>query len=76
MYEAAKWPIGLYPPWLRIGLTAIVPVAFAITIPVESLVGRLEPLTLALALGVAAAFLVGSRWFWRFGLRHYTGASA
>ena len=76
MYEAGKWPIGVYPPWLRIGLTAVVPVAFAITIPVESLVGRLEPATLVLALGVAAAFLLGSRWFWRFGLRHYTGASA
>jgi ABC-2 type transport system permease protein len=76
MYEAGKWPIGLYPPWLRIGLTALVPIAFAITIPVESLVGRLEPVTLALALGVAVAFLLGSRWFWRFGLRHYTGASA
>jgi len=76
MYEAGKWPIGLYPPWLRVGLTAVVPVAFAITIPVESLVGRLEPATLGLALVVALAFLLGSRWFWRFGLRHYTGASA
>jgi ABC-2 type transport system permease protein len=76
MYEAGKWPIGIYPPWLRIGLTAVVPVAFAITIPVESLVGRLEPATLGLALGVALAFLLGSRWFWRFGLKHYTGASA
>jgi ABC-2 type transport system permease protein len=76
MYEAGKWPIGIYPPWLRVGLTAVVPVAFAITIPVESLVGRMEPATLVLALGVAAAFLLGSRWFWRFGLKHYTGASA
>jgi ABC-type uncharacterized transport system permease subunit len=42
----------------------------------RAVVGRLEPVTLALALGVAAAFHVGSRWFWRFGLRHYTGASA
>lgn len=76
MYEAGKWPIGIYPAWLRVGLTAVVPVAFAITIPVESLVGRLEAPTLAFALGAAAAFLLGSRWFWRFGLRHYIGASA
>lgn len=76
MYEAGRWPIGIYPPWLRVALTVVVPVAFAITIPVESLVGRLEPSTFALTLLVAVGFLVASRWFWRFGLRHYTGASA
>ncbi|MFL5757565.1 MAG: ABC transporter permease [Chloroflexota bacterium] len=76
MYEAGRWPIGIYPPWLRVALTVAVPVAFAITIPVESLLGRLEPATVVVAIVIAAAFLGGSRWFWRFGLRHYTGASA
>jgi ABC-2 type transport system permease protein len=76
MYEAGRWPIGIYPPWLRVALTVGVPVAFATTIPAESLVGRLEPATVAITIGVAAAFVVGSRWFWLFGLRHYTGASA
>jgi ABC-2 type transport system permease protein len=76
MYEAGRWPIGIYPPWLRVALTIVVPVAFAITIPVEALVGRLEPATLLVTLGLAAAFLAVSRAFWRFGLRHYTGASA
>ena len=76
MYEAGRWPVGIYPPWLRVALTVVVPVAFAITVPVETLVGRLEPMTLLLTIGLAAAFLVASRWFWQFGLRHYTGASA
>jgi ABC-2 type transport system permease protein len=76
MYEAGRWPVGLYPPWLRIALTVVVPVAFAITVPVETLVGRLEATTLVATGVLAVAFLAGSRWFWRFGLRHYTGASA
>jgi ABC-2 type transport system permease protein len=76
MYEAGRWPIGIYPPWLRLALTVVVPVAFAITVPVEALVGRLDASTLFTTLGLAAAFLVGSRLFWRYGLRHYTGASA
>lgn len=76
MYEAGRWPVGIYPSWLRVALTVLVPIAFAITIPVEGLVGRLEPLTILGTVGLAAAFLVGSRLFWRFGLRHYTGASA
>lgn len=76
MYEAGRWPIGIYPPWLRVALTAVVPVAFAITIPVESLIGRTDLATIAITLAVAAVFLAGSRWFWRLGLRSYTGASA
>jgi ABC-2 type transport system permease protein len=76
MYEAGRWPVGLYPPWLRLALTVVVPVAFAITVPVETLVGRLETTTLLATVGLAGVFLVGSRWFWTFGLRHYTGASA
>jgi ABC-2 type transport system permease protein len=76
MYEAGRWPVGIYPAWLRAALTFVVPVAFAITIPVESLVGRLEWTTLLGTIALAIAFLVASRWFWKFGLRHYTGASA
>jgi ABC-2 type transport system permease protein len=76
MYEAGRWPVGIYPVWLRVVLTFVVPVAFAITVPVEALVGRLEPLGLVAALALATGFLVVSRLFWRYGLRHYTGASA
>lgn len=76
MYEAGRWPVGIYPPWLRAVLTFVVPVAFAITIPVETLVGRLESTTLLGTLALAAVFVVVSRWFWRRGLRQYTGASA
>ncbi len=76
MYEAGRWPVGIYPAWLRVALTLLVPVAFAVTIPVESLIGRLEPTTLAGTILLAACFLVVSRWFWRLGLSRYTGASA
>jgi ABC-2 type transport system permease protein len=76
MYEAGRWPVGLYPPWLRVALTVVVPVAFAITVPVETLVGRFDATSLLTTVLLAAAFLVVSRLFWRFGLRHYTGASA
>jgi ABC-2 type transport system permease protein len=59
-----------------VALTVVVPVAFAITIPVESLIGRTDVATVAITLAVAAVFLGVSRWFWRVGLRSYTGASA
>ncbi|MEK6588957.1 MAG: ABC-2 family transporter protein [Chloroflexota bacterium] len=76
LYQAGRWPVGIYPAWLRLGLTFLVPVAFAVTVPAEALTGRLSPLTLVLALGMSALAIVAARWFWHFGLRHYSGASA
>ncbi len=76
MYEAGRWPISLYPGWLRFALTFIVPVAFATTIPAEALTGRLSLETLLGAMGLALLLAALSRLFWRLGLRHYSGASA
>ena len=76
MYEAGRWPVGIYPPWLRSTLTFLVPVAVAVTVPAEALADRLGAWTLAGAVTLELALLAGSRWFWRFGLRHYAGASA
>ncbi len=73
---AGGWPITIFPGWLRYSLTFLVPVAFAVTVPAQSLTGRL---TSGYALGavlLAAGFSLAARWFWRFGLKHYTGASA
>jgi ABC-2 type transport system permease protein len=76
MYEAGRWPISVYPPWLRWMLTFLVPVGFAITVPAEGLVGRSTPTTLIGAILLAIALPLAARWFWRFGIRHYSGASA
>lgn len=76
MYEAGRWPVRIYPPWLQAILTFLVPVAFATTIPAEALVGRLTAQTLLGAVALAVALLAVSRWFWTVGIRHYSGASA
>ena len=76
VYEAGRWPVGIYPGWLRATLTFLVPIAFAVTVPAEALVGRLRGEVLLGAVGLAALLLLGSRLFWRFGVRHYSGASA
>lgn len=73
---AGSWPITIYPGWIRAALTFVVPVGFAVTVPAQSLTGRL---TAPWAIGTIAAtcgFIVASRLFWRFGVRHYAGASA
>lgn len=76
VYAAGRWPVGIYPNWMRFGLTFLMPVAFAVTIPAEALIGRLTPLTLLGALGLTLALLALSRLVWRLGIRSYAGASA
>lgn len=76
MYQAGRWPIGIYPPVLRIALTFLVPVAFTVTVPAEAAVGRLTAATLLGALGLAVAIFGVPRWFWRVVIKHYSGASA
>lgn len=76
MYSARRWPVGIYPAWLRFILTFLVPIAFAVTVPAEGLVGRLTGPTLLTAILVALLILLISRLFWRFAIRYYSGASA
>jgi len=74
--NAGRWPVTIFPPGLRVFLTFVVPVAFAVTVPAQALTGQLDLTTGLLAVVVALAFFVGSRVFWKVALRHYTGASA
>jgi ABC-2 type transport system permease protein len=76
MYQAGRWPVSIYPGWLRTGFTFLVPLAFAITVPASALTGRLTGATLLGAAVFTAALFAVTRRLWRFGLRHYTGASA
>jgi len=75
-FEAGRYPIEIYPAWLRGALTYVVPVAFIITVPAQALAGRLGTAFVLISLVVACATLILSSSFWRFGLKHYTGASA
>ena len=76
LYRAGQYPVGIYPGWLRIGLTFLVPLGFAITVPSEALTGRLELAAVVLMIVIAAALVALSRWFWVRGLRRYGSASS
>ena len=75
VFEAGRYPVDIYRRPVRWVLTYVVPLAFLTTFPARALVGKLEATNLAVALAVGAAALAGSSWFWRYGLRHYSGAS-
>lgn len=76
IYEAGRWPVSVYPGWLRLSLTYFIPLAFAITVPAEALVGRLTEGGVLVALGITALTVIVTRLYWMLGLRSYTGASA
>jgi ABC-2 type transport system permease protein len=76
LFEAGRYPMDIYPRLLRRLLTYLVPVAFIITVPAGALAGKTRPWQVLAALALSAASLVTASLFWRYGLRHYRGASA
>ncbi len=76
VYAAGRWPVGIYPRWLQAGLTFIIPVAFAVTIPAEALTSRLTPFVLPATFGLTVLFCIVARIIWCMGMKRYSGASA
>jgi ABC-2 type transport system permease protein len=76
LYAAGRWPVTIYPNWLRYGLTFLVPVAFAVTVPASALTGRLTPQTWLGAFALTVALFTIARFIWKVGLSNYSGASA
>lgn len=74
--DAGRFPIDVYPGWLRLTLATVVPIGIAVTVPAEAISGRLSAETLGLMVVGTVFSVTFASWFWRRGLRSYTGASA
>jgi ABC-2 type transport system permease protein len=76
LLDAGRYPVTVYPVWLRIIVTFIIPVAVATTVPLQALRGdlSLSRILMFFAIGIAS-FLVASR-VWKAGLKRYSGASS
>lgn len=74
--DAGRFPVDVYPGWLRFTLSTIVPIGIAVTAPSQAISGTIDAMGVGvLALGTVVAFVLASA-FWKIGLRSYTGASA
>jgi ABC-2 type transport system permease protein len=76
VFQTARWPVGIYPGWLRVVLSFLVPVGLAVTVPAEVLTSRPAGPELVMMIALAVASLAATRSLWRRGLRRYSGASA
>lgn len=80
VFEAGRFPIVIYRPGVQWTLTYLIPLAFITTFPAGTLLNdpatSVPPTAPIWAMVMAAGMLLLSGWFWRRGLRHYSGASA
>ena len=68
--------MAIHPGWLRGILTFVVPLAFAVTVPVEAVTNRLAARTIGIAIVVAAVAFLAARTLFLRQIRSYSGASA
>ena len=76
LFQLARYPVGLYPWWLRMMLTWVIPVGVMTTFPAQALSGSLTIKTLILEILLALILLVGTSLFFRAGIRRYASASS
>jgi ABC-2 type transport system permease protein len=76
LLDSGRYPTTVYPAWLRIIVTFVIPIAVATTIPLQALRGDLglDQIALYFLIGIAS-FWVASR-VWKTGLKQYSGASS
>jgi ABC-2 type transport system permease protein len=76
IFEMARYPVGVYPGFLRLILTWVIPIGIMTTVPAQALTGELPAWLLAAAVLFAlGAFALASLTF-RTALRRYASASS
>jgi len=76
LLDAGRYPVTVYPVWLRIIVTFVIPVAVATTIPLQALRGELSISRILMFIVLSiASFFVASQ-VWKAGLKRYSGASS
>ena len=76
LYRAGQYPVTVYPFALKLVLTYLVPIGFAVTVPAESLTGRLTWERVVVTVVFLVIVLMVTRLIWHAGTRRYAGASA
>jgi viologen exporter family transport system permease protein len=74
VFDAARWPVGVFRGVLRFVFTFVVPLALMTTYPAQALLGTLPPTTLLVALGGAVVVFAAARAVWLASIARYTSA--
>jgi ABC-2 type transport system permease protein len=71
IFQMARYPLGLYPGWVRLLLTWVIPVGLITTVPAEALTSRVELPLLTAAVTLALLLTLLSSLFFRRALHRY-----
>lgn len=76
LLDAGRYPVSVYPAWVQIIVTYLVPIAVATTVPLQALRGDLSfgRVLIFLAVSVVAAWIASL--VWKAGIQRYSGASS
>ena len=76
LLASGRYPVTVYPVWLRIIVTYIIPIALATTVPLQGLRGELAPerILLFVAVSIVSAWIASL--VWKAGVKRYSGASS
>ncbi len=75
-FQLARYPVTIYPPWLRIILTWLIPVGVMTTIPAQALTGKVEVSVIAISSIVVGVIFCAASWFFNRAIRRYASASS
>ena len=74
VFDAARWPIGVFQGGLRLVFTFVVPLALMTTYPAEALLGTLPVRTFVLSMAGAVLLFGVARLVWNASIARYTSA--
>ncbi len=74
--DTGRYPATVYPWWLRVIVTFVIPIALATTIPVQALRGDLSTSQIFIFFGISFISLIIASQVWRVGVKRYSGASS
>jgi ABC-2 type transport system permease protein len=76
LLDAGRYPVTVYPAWLRILVTFVIPIAVATTVPLQGLRGDLTLSRVAMFVAIGMISFVIAVQVWKAGLKQYSGASS
>jgi ABC-2 type transport system permease protein len=76
LLDTGRYPATVYPAWLRVIVTFLIPIAVATTVPLQALRGDLSAWQVLLFLGVGGASCLAASRIWKAGVKKYSGASS
>lgn len=76
IFQMARYPVGIYPGYLRWLLTWVVPIGLITTVPAQALQGDLPHGAILGSVLFAVLILLFASWVFRTGIRRYASASS